>query len=177
MHYSINPAEIKTEVENLGHTVSKIWNIKRNRTKLPLSMPFYSSNLPRTTKTYSLSNISSNAKSNLKLRSTNGILINAQTAKYMGTQKNTAISNHDASNEQVITSHSTVTERNVRMMSEVFSVVATILLTNYKGCMLYKELQQNPTHISVPNKDMLKQLFQQMGTMINLLTTVLTKLK
>jgi hypothetical protein len=42
MHYSINPADIKTEIENLGHTVTNIWNIKQNHTKLPLSMFLWS---------------------------------------------------------------------------------------------------------------------------------------
>jgi hypothetical protein len=40
MHYSINPEEMKTEIENLGHTVTNIWNIKQYRTKLPLSTFF-----------------------------------------------------------------------------------------------------------------------------------------
>jgi hypothetical protein len=40
MHYSINPEEVKAEIEKLGHTVSNIWNIKQYRTKLPLSMFF-----------------------------------------------------------------------------------------------------------------------------------------
>jgi hypothetical protein len=40
MHYSINPEEIKTEIEKLGHTVSNIWNIKQYTMKLPLSMFF-----------------------------------------------------------------------------------------------------------------------------------------
>jgi hypothetical protein len=40
LHYSINPEEIKTEIENLGHTVTNIWNNKQYRTKLPLSMFF-----------------------------------------------------------------------------------------------------------------------------------------
>jgi hypothetical protein len=38
MHYSINPAAIKTEIENLGHMVTNNWNMKQNRIKLPLSM-------------------------------------------------------------------------------------------------------------------------------------------
>jgi hypothetical protein len=38
MHYCINPEEIKTEIENLGHTVTNIWNIKQYRTKQPLSI-------------------------------------------------------------------------------------------------------------------------------------------
>jgi hypothetical protein len=41
MHYSINPQEIKTEIEKLGHMVTNIWNVKRYRTKLPLSMFFF----------------------------------------------------------------------------------------------------------------------------------------
>jgi hypothetical protein len=40
MHYFINPEEIKTEIEKLGHMVTNIWNIKQYRTKLPLSMLF-----------------------------------------------------------------------------------------------------------------------------------------
>jgi hypothetical protein len=40
MPYSINPREIKTEIEKVGHMVTSIWNIKQYRTKLPLSMFF-----------------------------------------------------------------------------------------------------------------------------------------
>jgi hypothetical protein len=40
MHFSINPEEIKTEIEKLGRTVTYIWKIKQYRTKLPLSV-FY----------------------------------------------------------------------------------------------------------------------------------------
>jgi hypothetical protein len=40
MHYSINPEEIKTEIENLGQIGTDIWNIKQYRTKHPLSMVF-----------------------------------------------------------------------------------------------------------------------------------------
>jgi hypothetical protein len=38
VHYSINPPEIKAEIEKQGHTVTNIWNIKEYRTELPLSM-------------------------------------------------------------------------------------------------------------------------------------------
>jgi hypothetical protein len=40
MYYSIVPADIKAEIEKLGHQVTNIWNITPYRTKLPLSM-FY----------------------------------------------------------------------------------------------------------------------------------------
>jgi hypothetical protein len=40
MHYAISPDDIKLEIEQLGHTVTNIWNIKQYRTKLTLSMFF-----------------------------------------------------------------------------------------------------------------------------------------
>jgi hypothetical protein len=40
MHYSINPEEIKTEIQKFEHTVTNIWNTKQYRTKQPLSMFF-----------------------------------------------------------------------------------------------------------------------------------------
>jgi hypothetical protein len=40
MHYSIDPEEIKTELEKLGQMSTNIWNIKQDRTKLPHSMFF-----------------------------------------------------------------------------------------------------------------------------------------
>jgi hypothetical protein len=157
MHYSINPADIKTEIQKLGHTVTNIWNIKQHRTKLPLSMFFVELKSAPNNKDI-LSNTSSSAKSNLNLPSTNGILLNAQTAKDMYTQRITAISNHDASNAQVITPHSTVTERNARMMSDMFSVVATILLTT-KDAPSTRNSSKKPTLLSVPNKMFLRLHF------------------
>jgi hypothetical protein len=38
MRYSINPEEIRTEIEKLGLTVKNIWNLRQYRTKLPLSV-------------------------------------------------------------------------------------------------------------------------------------------
>jgi hypothetical protein len=40
MLYSMNPQEIKTGIEKLGHTVTNICIIKQYRTKIPLSMLF-----------------------------------------------------------------------------------------------------------------------------------------
>jgi hypothetical protein len=50
MHYSINPDDIKAEIENLGHKVANIWNTKQYRTKLPLSMFFVDLKLAHTNK-------------------------------------------------------------------------------------------------------------------------------
>jgi hypothetical protein len=40
MHFSINPVDIQSEIEKLGHTVTNIYNIKHHLTKLPLPMFF-----------------------------------------------------------------------------------------------------------------------------------------
>jgi hypothetical protein len=40
MHFSINPADIQSEIEKLGHNVTNIYNIKHHLTKLPLPMFF-----------------------------------------------------------------------------------------------------------------------------------------
>jgi hypothetical protein len=56
MHYSINPENIKAEIEELGHSVTNIWNIKQYR---PNShSPCFSSNynLPRITKITTMQN-------------------------------------------------------------------------------------------------------------------------
>jgi hypothetical protein len=40
MHFSINPADIQSEIEELGHIVTNIYNIKHHLTKHPLPMFF-----------------------------------------------------------------------------------------------------------------------------------------
>lgn len=40
IHYSVDPEELKTEIEQHGHTVTNIYNIKHYRTKDPLPMFF-----------------------------------------------------------------------------------------------------------------------------------------
>jgi hypothetical protein len=40
MHSSINPVDIQSEIEKLGHTVTNIYNIKHHLTKFPFPMFF-----------------------------------------------------------------------------------------------------------------------------------------
>jgi hypothetical protein len=40
MHYSTDTSEIKSEIEKFGHTVVNVFNIKQNRTNIPLSLFF-----------------------------------------------------------------------------------------------------------------------------------------
>jgi hypothetical protein len=37
-HHFVDPADIKEEIENLGHKVTNIWNIKQYRTPSPRSL-------------------------------------------------------------------------------------------------------------------------------------------
>jgi hypothetical protein len=67
-------------------------------------------------------------------------------------------------NAQVITRHSTVTERNARMMSDAFSVVATILLTT-KDAPSTRNSSKKPTQLSVPNSIFLRLHFNASSTL------------
>jgi hypothetical protein len=87
MHYSINPEEIKAEIEKLGHTVSNIWNIKQYRTKLPLFMFFVELKPAPKIWTYMKLDIYNSAKSNSNRPSVKGTFHNALIVKDMGTQK------------------------------------------------------------------------------------------
>jgi hypothetical protein len=95
MHYSINTEEMKTEIENLGHTVTSMWNIKQYRTKLPLSM-FFVELKPGPNEVIFIVVYIKQRKKNSNRPKTKGILLNVQTVKDMGTPKNVAISNRDA---------------------------------------------------------------------------------
>jgi hypothetical protein len=72
---------------------------------------------------------------------TKGILLNLQTAKNMGTPKIIAVSNQDVSKAKVNTWQTNATKMEDQVMSDVSSVVDTIL-ANYKGCTIYKDLQK-----------------------------------
>jgi PAX-interacting protein 1 len=40
MHYSTDTSEIKSAIEKFGHTVVNVFNVKQNRTNIPLSLFF-----------------------------------------------------------------------------------------------------------------------------------------
>jgi hypothetical protein len=98
MHYSINPEEIKTEIEKLGHMVTNIWNIKQYRTKLPLSMFFVELKPALNNKC----KIYTTVQNKIQTAQAQKRLFNVQTVKDMGTPK-IVISNRDVSNAQVTT--------------------------------------------------------------------------
>jgi hypothetical protein len=97
MHYSINPDDIKAEIENLGYKVTNIWNIKQYRTKLPLSMFFVDLSLLLPIKISSMLNTFISVKLNLNHQGTNERLPNGLIVNTMGKPK-TATYNRVESN-------------------------------------------------------------------------------
>jgi hypothetical protein len=88
MHYSINPNEIKSEIEQLGHTIINIWNIKQYRTKLNFSMSFVEPKpSPNKRGIFNIEYIKQ-CKIKFEPHKHRGILSNAQTANDMGTTEN-----------------------------------------------------------------------------------------
>jgi hypothetical protein len=98
MHYSINPDDIKAEIENLGYKVANIWNIKQYRTKLPLFMFFVDLQPAPTIRISSMLNTFNSVKLNLNRRDTKERLPNAQIFNAIGTQKTIVIYTRVASN-------------------------------------------------------------------------------
>jgi hypothetical protein len=127
MHYSISPEEIQTEIENLGHKVTNIWNMKQNRTKLPLSMFFVELKPALNNKDIFLVEYLQQCKIKFEPPKHKRDIAQCAKCKRYGHTKNYCHLK-SASNEQVIIPHSTVPGRNAQMMSDVFSVVATFLL-------------------------------------------------
>jgi hypothetical protein len=102
MHYSINPEEIKTEIQNLGHTVTNIRNIKQYRTKLSLSMFFVE--LKPALNNKDILNVEYIQQCKIKFEplKQKGVLLNVKTVEVIGTLKIIAISNREASNAQTM---------------------------------------------------------------------------
>jgi hypothetical protein len=102
MYYSIDPDDIKTEIEKHGHKVANVWNITQYRTKLPLSMFLVDLKPAPPISLSSMSNTLTNVKSNLNHPGTKERLPNAQIVNAMGIQKTIAIYTRVASNAPVI---------------------------------------------------------------------------
>jgi hypothetical protein len=143
MHYSINPADIQSEVEKLGHTVANIFTIKHHSTKLPLSMFFFDF------KPASNNNIFSSARLRLSPppKKKGEILFNALTASDMAIQKITVTSNPGVSHVQRHTQQSTASARKELTMSAVSSVEATTLSTT-RVAWYKRNFKRRPIHHS-----------------------------
>jgi hypothetical protein len=87
MHFSINPEDIESGIEKLGHTVTNIYNIKHHLTKLPLPMFFVDLKPATNNKTYLMLNTFIGARLNLSLPNKKEILLNVLAVRVMATQK------------------------------------------------------------------------------------------
>jgi hypothetical protein len=97
------PQKIKNEIENLGHTVTNICNIKQYKTKLPLSMFFLILELEPVPNNEGIFNVEYIRQCKIKFEplKPKRTFLNVQTVKDMGPPKIIAVSNRDASNAQV----------------------------------------------------------------------------
>jgi hypothetical protein len=234
MHYSTNPQEIKTEIENLGHTVANIWNMKQYRTKLPLSIFFVELKpAPNNKDIYNVEYLQQCKITFEPPKHRRDIAQCANCQRYGHTKNYCHLKPRCV---KCAGSHPTIQCQRKERSSDVRCVLCGgNHPANYKGCMVYKDLQkktypplrpkiytppaqlkqtiytqpgvsyaqvtkqssytptpienvQNVHNVQYTNqhhqqtsdiqelKHMMKGLFEQMGTMLNLLTTVLNKL-
>jgi hypothetical protein len=139
MHYSVNPDDIKSEIEKLAHKVANIWNIKQFQTKLPLSMFFVDLKSAPNNKDilYLMLNSFNNAKLNLNHQSTNEIAQCLNCQRYGHTKNYCHLrprcvkyaSDH-------LTLHCQCKDRSSSVRCDGNHP------SNYKGCTVYKDLQR-----------------------------------
>jgi hypothetical protein len=103
MHFSINPSDIQSEIEKLGHTVTNIFNIKHRLTKLPLSMFFMDLKPAPNNKDIFQIEYLQQCKIKFETPITKETFLNAPIVNVMATQKTFAIKNPDVSNVPVPT--------------------------------------------------------------------------
>jgi hypothetical protein len=141
MHHSISTEDIKEEIEKLNHKVANIWNIKHYRTKLPLPMFFVE--LRPAPNNKDIFNIEFLQQCRIKFeppRQTRNIAQCAKCQRY-GHTKNYCYQKPRC----VKCAGNHLTEQCQR--KERTRDVKCVLCTgnhpaNYKGCMVYKQLQQ-----------------------------------
>lgn len=230
MHHSINCEDIKAEIEKLGHTVTNVCNIKQYSTKLPLPMFFVE--LKPASNNKDIYNVEYLQQCKIKFeppKHKRDIVQCAKCQRY-GHTKNFCYQKPRC--VKCLGDHTTGECSRKTKSKDVRCVLCGgNHPANYKGCLVYKELQKkqfpalrpkqytppqqirqfqqiqpgltyasatheqkqqvySPTNISQnPNqphqqssdmqelKNMMKGLFEQIGTMLNLLTTVIAKLK
>ena len=227
MHHSTNIEEIKTEIEKLGHIVTNVWNIKNHRTKLPLPMFFIE--LKPAPNNKDIFNVSHLQQCKIKFEPPQTKRDIAQCARCQRYGHTKNFCNHKPRCVKCAGDHMTdKCQRKERSRDVQCVLCGGNHPANYKGCSVFKKLQQKkhpslrpktyttPTQIpqyqqvqpaitysqilrnSTNNatttqtlatnsqhesndihelKQMMKNLFMQMGTLLSLLTTVLSKLK
>jgi hypothetical protein len=101
MLYSINPDNIKIEIEKLRHTVTNVRNIKQYRTKLPLSMFFVDlKSAPNNENIFNVEYIQQ-CKLKFELPKHRRDIAHCAICQRYGHKESTVTSNRDESNVQV----------------------------------------------------------------------------
>jgi hypothetical protein len=149
MHYSVNPDDIKSEIEKLGHKVANIWNIKQFRTKLPLSMFFV--DLKPAPNNKDIFDVEFLQQCRIKFeppRHKQEIAHCALIANAMATQKNYC--RLQTRCVKCVGDHLTLHCQRKDRSSSVRCVLCDgNHPANYKGCTVYKDVQKKHTPLSV----------------------------
>jgi hypothetical protein len=228
MHYSIAPEDIKTEIEKLGHKVANVWNAKHPRTKQPISIFFI--DLYPAPNNKDIFNIEFLQQCKIQFEPPRHARDLAQCANCQRYGHTKNFCHLQPRCVKCAGSHPTIQCPRKERSSDVRCVLCEgNHPANYKGCMVYKELQkktyqplrqkqytlpaklhktvheqpgltyaqiakqnnsnltpqapipttnpsQQPSSDTTDLKILLKTLFEQLGTMLNLLSTVLSKL-
>jgi hypothetical protein len=154
MHYSIPPANIKTEIEKLGHQVTNIWTITQYHTKLPLSMFFVELKPAPNNKDIFLMEYLQQCKITFEPPKHKREIAQCANCQRYGHTKNYC---HLKSRcVKCAGDHSTHLCHQKDRSKDVKCVLCgDNHPANYKGCTVYKELQQKLTHPSDPNNILL----------------------
>jgi hypothetical protein len=152
MHHSINPQEIKTESEKLGHMITNIWNIKQYRTKLPLFM-FFFLELKPASNNKGILNVDISVQNKIWTTQTQKEYCSVQTVKDMGTTR------YGHPKPRCVK----CTEKNLTNKchrKERSSDIRCVLCggnhpANYKGCQSTRTYKRKHTYLSIWNSTLL----------------------
>jgi hypothetical protein len=141
MHYSTPPADMKTEIEKLGHQVTNIWNITQYRTKLPLSMFFVELKPAPNNKDIFLVEYLQQCKIKFEALKHKRDIVQCANCQRYGHTKN--YSHLKSRCVKCAGDHSThLCHRKDRSKDVKCVLCGGNHPANYKGCTAYKELQQ-----------------------------------
>lgn len=223
LHHSTNIEEIKNNVENLGHEVVQIWNVKQNKTKRPLSIFFVDLKVKENNKDIYNTKLFMNSSVIFEPPISKRTIPQCTRCQRYGHTKNFCQRNYRcvkcAEHHETANCPRNTKDNSVKCVNCMENHPA-----NYRGCKVHKDLQQKlypklrekitvtttnsvrlvntdntyaqvtamPNISNNPNgatniqqsqsndltelKNMMRDLITQMGTIMNLITTLVTKL-
>ena len=150
-HYSTDIRNFRTELENFGHTVVNISNIKQNRTNIPLSLFFVDLKPSSNNKHISQTKTLNYTKVKFDLPRPKETYHNIVNVRDMDIPRPTAIAAPTVSNAPAVISPSNVQEKKNLKMSNVSSVMVTTQPT-INDALSTKTCRKEPSHLYEANR-------------------------